>query len=37
MVIVMTKGRTKTERFLIPRVNAKWGIKPVISEILNGL
>lgn len=37
MVIVMTKGETKTQRHLIPRVHAKWDFKPVVSEILNGL
>lgn len=37
MVIVMTKGETKTQRHLIPRVHAKWDFKTVISEILNGL
>jgi len=37
IVVLMTKAGTETERFLIPRVNAKWEIKPVVSEILNGL
>lgn len=37
IVVLMTKGGTETQRHLIPRVHAKWEIKPVISEILNGL
>lgn len=37
IVVLMTKAGTETERFLIPRVHAKWDFKPVISKILNGL